>query len=181
MQRPARPFPSSILLDKNRRDISKSQSIWTDSKMETVGSQGGDLVRVAEVKALRVGGGRVEHPHRGGVIQHLGLRTQRHVNGWPWAVVGCTATHSPAVVDQVSAPRRWRCRTRWAGCFWGRCTRRRARAAATRPASRPSACVRGDPRATIIFGDKKRSFLRETPVKTPQGQRRNGPRNASLT
>jgi hypothetical protein len=83
MQRPARPFPSSILLDKNRRDISKSQSIWTDSKMETVGSQGGDLVRVAEVKALRVGGGRVEHPHRGGVIQHLGVRTQRHVNGWP--------------------------------------------------------------------------------------------------
>jgi hypothetical protein len=36
---PARPFPPSIFLDKNRRDISKSQSIWTDSKMETAGSQ----------------------------------------------------------------------------------------------------------------------------------------------
>eukprot|EP01047_Picozoa_sp_COSAG01_P052188 COSAG01_NODE_5465_length_4244_cov_54.041255_4_plen_171_part_00 len=36
---PARPFPSSILLDKNRRDIGKYQSIWTDSKMETAGSQ----------------------------------------------------------------------------------------------------------------------------------------------
>jgi hypothetical protein len=35
---PARPFPSSIFLDKNRRDIGKSQSIWTDSKMETAGS-----------------------------------------------------------------------------------------------------------------------------------------------
>jgi hypothetical protein len=35
---PARPFPSSIFLDKNRRDIGKSQSIWTDSKMETSGS-----------------------------------------------------------------------------------------------------------------------------------------------
>jgi hypothetical protein len=32
---PARPFPSSICHDKNRRDIGKSQSIWTDSKMET--------------------------------------------------------------------------------------------------------------------------------------------------
>jgi hypothetical protein len=28
---PARPFPSSIFLDKNRRDIGKSQSMWTDS------------------------------------------------------------------------------------------------------------------------------------------------------
>jgi hypothetical protein len=35
---PARPFPSSIFLDKNRRDIGKSQSIWSDSKMETAGS-----------------------------------------------------------------------------------------------------------------------------------------------
>jgi hypothetical protein len=35
---PARPFPSSIFLDKNSREIGKSQSIWTDSKMETAGS-----------------------------------------------------------------------------------------------------------------------------------------------
>jgi hypothetical protein len=35
---PARPFPSSIFRDKNRRDTGKSQSIWTDSKMETAGS-----------------------------------------------------------------------------------------------------------------------------------------------
>jgi hypothetical protein len=35
---PARPFPSSIFLDKNRRDIGKYQSIWTDSKVETAGS-----------------------------------------------------------------------------------------------------------------------------------------------
>jgi hypothetical protein len=35
---PARPFPSSIFLDKNRSDIGKSQSIRTDSKMETAGS-----------------------------------------------------------------------------------------------------------------------------------------------
>jgi hypothetical protein len=40
--RPARPFPSSIFLDKNRRDIGKCQSIWTDSKMETAGSRGCD-------------------------------------------------------------------------------------------------------------------------------------------
>eukprot|EP01047_Picozoa_sp_COSAG01_P099683 COSAG01_NODE_29655_length_632_cov_34.425891_1_plen_70_part_10 len=33
------PFPSSVFLDKNRRDIGKSQSIWTASKMETVGSR----------------------------------------------------------------------------------------------------------------------------------------------
>jgi hypothetical protein len=26
---PARPFPSSIFRDKNRRDIGKYQSIWT--------------------------------------------------------------------------------------------------------------------------------------------------------
>jgi hypothetical protein len=37
--RPARPCPSSIFLDKNRRDIGKSQSIWTDYKMETAGSR----------------------------------------------------------------------------------------------------------------------------------------------
>jgi hypothetical protein len=36
---PARPFPSSVFLDKNRRDIGKSQSIWTDFKMETAGSR----------------------------------------------------------------------------------------------------------------------------------------------
>jgi hypothetical protein len=36
---PARPFPSSIFPDKNRRDIGKSQSTWTDSKMETGGSR----------------------------------------------------------------------------------------------------------------------------------------------
>eukprot|EP01047_Picozoa_sp_COSAG01_P059580 COSAG01_NODE_7174_length_3319_cov_2.270807_2_plen_334_part_00 len=36
---PARPFPSSMFLDKNRRDIGKSQSIWTDFKMETAGSR----------------------------------------------------------------------------------------------------------------------------------------------
>jgi hypothetical protein len=35
---PARPFPSSICFDKSRRDIGKSQSVWTDSKMETAGS-----------------------------------------------------------------------------------------------------------------------------------------------
>eukprot|EP01047_Picozoa_sp_COSAG01_P085695 COSAG01_NODE_18943_length_1042_cov_1.014846_2_plen_158_part_00 len=35
---PDAPFPSSIR-DQNRRDIGKSQSIWTDSKMETAGSQ----------------------------------------------------------------------------------------------------------------------------------------------
>eukprot|EP01043_Picozoa_sp_COSAG02_P119474 COSAG02_NODE_56140_length_287_cov_0.547872_1_plen_52_part_01 len=29
---PARPIPSSTFRDKNRRDIGKSQSIWTDSK-----------------------------------------------------------------------------------------------------------------------------------------------------
>jgi hypothetical protein len=39
LQQPARPFPSSIFLDKNRRDIGKSQPIWTDSNMETAGSQ----------------------------------------------------------------------------------------------------------------------------------------------
>jgi hypothetical protein len=36
---PAAPFPPSIFLDKNRRDIGQSQSICTDSKMETAGSQ----------------------------------------------------------------------------------------------------------------------------------------------
>jgi hypothetical protein len=35
---PARPFPSSIFLDRNRRDIGKSQSIWTASRMVTAGS-----------------------------------------------------------------------------------------------------------------------------------------------
>eukprot|EP01047_Picozoa_sp_COSAG01_P038230 COSAG01_NODE_3090_length_6601_cov_5.372347_7_plen_306_part_00 len=35
---PARPFPPSTFLDKNRRGIGKSQSIWTDSKMETAGA-----------------------------------------------------------------------------------------------------------------------------------------------
>jgi hypothetical protein len=35
---PARAFPSSIFCDKNRRDIGKSQSKWTASKMETPGS-----------------------------------------------------------------------------------------------------------------------------------------------
>eukprot|EP01047_Picozoa_sp_COSAG01_P076117 COSAG01_NODE_13264_length_1610_cov_4.291198_2_plen_217_part_00 len=35
---PARPFSPSIYLDKNRRDIGKSQSIWAGSKMKTAGS-----------------------------------------------------------------------------------------------------------------------------------------------
>jgi hypothetical protein len=35
---PARPFPSSIFIGRNRRDIGKSQSVWTDSKMKTAGS-----------------------------------------------------------------------------------------------------------------------------------------------
>jgi hypothetical protein len=35
---PARACPSSVFLDKNRRDIGKSQSIWTNSKMGTPGS-----------------------------------------------------------------------------------------------------------------------------------------------
>jgi hypothetical protein len=35
---PARPFSPSIFLDKNRRDIGKSQSIWAGSKMKTAGS-----------------------------------------------------------------------------------------------------------------------------------------------
>eukprot|EP01047_Picozoa_sp_COSAG01_P021015 COSAG01_NODE_1206_length_11242_cov_29.405905_8_plen_188_part_00 len=35
---PARPFPSSIFRDKNRRDIGKSQPTWTDPKMETAGA-----------------------------------------------------------------------------------------------------------------------------------------------
>eukprot|EP01047_Picozoa_sp_COSAG01_P025324 COSAG01_NODE_1594_length_9789_cov_98.477399_12_plen_254_part_00 len=38
---PGEPFPSSIFRDKIRRDIGKSQSIWTDSKMETADSQRG--------------------------------------------------------------------------------------------------------------------------------------------
>jgi hypothetical protein len=41
-QQPARAFPSSIdksSIDKSRRDIGKSQSKWTASKMETPGSQ----------------------------------------------------------------------------------------------------------------------------------------------
>jgi hypothetical protein len=44
---PARPCPSSILLDKNRRDIGKSQSIWTDPKMETAGSRHVEPLRPA--------------------------------------------------------------------------------------------------------------------------------------
>jgi hypothetical protein len=35
---PARPFSPSIFLDKKRRDIVKSQSIWAGSKMKTAGS-----------------------------------------------------------------------------------------------------------------------------------------------
>jgi hypothetical protein len=35
---PGAPFPPSIFLDKNRRDIGKSQSIWASSKMKTAGS-----------------------------------------------------------------------------------------------------------------------------------------------
>jgi hypothetical protein len=42
---PARPFPPSIFLDKNRRDIGESQSTWTDSEMETAGSPGGRPAR----------------------------------------------------------------------------------------------------------------------------------------
>jgi hypothetical protein len=33
LQAPARPFPSSIFPDKNRRGIGKSQSTWTAEKM----------------------------------------------------------------------------------------------------------------------------------------------------
>eukprot|EP01047_Picozoa_sp_COSAG01_P050741 COSAG01_NODE_5160_length_4444_cov_3.051784_4_plen_115_part_00 len=48
---PARPFLSSIFLDKNRRDIGKSHSIWTDSKMETAGSLVDPEVAVGDGRA----------------------------------------------------------------------------------------------------------------------------------
>jgi hypothetical protein len=50
---PARPFPSLIFLDKNRRDIGKSQSIWTDAKMETTGSQQRTKLQLSEPVAPR--------------------------------------------------------------------------------------------------------------------------------
>jgi hypothetical protein len=56
---PARPFPSSIFLDKNRRDIGKSQSIWTDSKMETAGSHR----RAARQPPSEIATGPWEWPH----------------------------------------------------------------------------------------------------------------------
>jgi hypothetical protein len=48
VEHPARPFPPSIFLDQSRRDIGKSQSIWTASKMETAGS----LVAAHHIQAL---------------------------------------------------------------------------------------------------------------------------------
>jgi hypothetical protein len=44
VRHPVRAFPSSIFLDKNRRDIGESQSTWTDSKMETARSPLEELV-----------------------------------------------------------------------------------------------------------------------------------------
>jgi hypothetical protein len=55
---PARPFSPSIFLDRNRRDIGKSQSLWTDSKMKTAGSRWrrrGSMGRAAPTKRPRVG------------------------------------------------------------------------------------------------------------------------------
>jgi hypothetical protein len=48
---PVQAFPPSIFIDKNRRDIGKSQSKWTASKMETPGARrtlsGGHVNRAA--------------------------------------------------------------------------------------------------------------------------------------
>jgi hypothetical protein len=47
--------------DKNRRDIGKSQSVWTDSKMETARSQLVELRRVT--RRVDVGRGVARHVH----------------------------------------------------------------------------------------------------------------------
>jgi hypothetical protein len=57
---PVRALPSSIFRDKNRRDIGKSPSIWTDSKMETPGS----LLLDAQVPQQRLQRLRPQHGSR---------------------------------------------------------------------------------------------------------------------
>eukprot|EP01047_Picozoa_sp_COSAG01_P011195 COSAG01_NODE_489_length_16370_cov_7.973818_5_plen_154_part_00 len=79
LQQPARPFSPSIFVDKNRRDISRSQSIWTDSKMETAGSRqrlrpllaaSAELDRARWWRASISGGQATGAAHRGKPSRH---------------------------------------------------------------------------------------------------------------
>jgi hypothetical protein len=88
-RRPARPFPSLIFLDKNTRDIGKSQSIWTDSKMETAGSRSPRMVqRIQPPQAPRAvheclhhGGVPVPHGQSGAL---LSVEQGRGARGGRW-------------------------------------------------------------------------------------------------
>eukprot|EP01047_Picozoa_sp_COSAG01_P098699 COSAG01_NODE_28840_length_651_cov_2.153986_1_plen_129_part_00 len=77
---PARPFSASIFLDKNRRDIGKSRSIWTDSKMKTAGSHVIQLLQrqslaVARLDAFFIGTTSTKQQHIG---PHMHARTHTH-------------------------------------------------------------------------------------------------------
>jgi hypothetical protein len=56
-RQPARPFPTAPFRDKNRRDTGTSQSIWTDSKMETAGFSHGESTRLVIEAPWLVNGG----------------------------------------------------------------------------------------------------------------------------
>jgi hypothetical protein len=86
---PARPFPSSIFLDKNRRDIGKSQSIWTDSKMETAGSRRG-----------QTGGGAADVLP---VLEHLSRRL--HAQHF-WTSTGVTYRYISDEMDRTRMEKR---------------------------------------------------------------------------
>eukprot|EP01047_Picozoa_sp_COSAG01_P055248 COSAG01_NODE_6129_length_3835_cov_2.876907_2_plen_144_part_00 len=74
--RPARPFPSSIFPDKNRRDTGKSQSIRTDSEMETAASRSPRVVQRIQPpqtpralhECLHHGGVPVPHDQSGALL-----------------------------------------------------------------------------------------------------------------
>jgi hypothetical protein len=82
---PARPLPSSIFLDKNRRDLGKSQSIWTASKMEAPGSQLLQrLLLLGQLQAAEACVRRQGGEGRGGAREHAaaGGGGSRQVVGW---------------------------------------------------------------------------------------------------
>eukprot|EP01047_Picozoa_sp_COSAG01_P010260 COSAG01_NODE_431_length_17124_cov_26.577386_23_plen_211_part_00 len=96
---PAQPFPSSIFLDKNRRGIGKYQSIWTDSKMETAGSQ--HLRLLLRRHLVRVHAARVElvahaltRPPRAPALEqhtHHSIKKAKHsLIEVPWLVNGAS-------------------------------------------------------------------------------------------
>jgi hypothetical protein len=80
--------------DKNRRDIGKSQSIWTDSKMETPGSRGTWSCPENVASTARVAHAVVEVVRMSAATEHQHTAWDAPCPGWRSSTARTTAAFS---------------------------------------------------------------------------------------